>query len=197
VRVELPDGRVLTGTVTGLRGDAVQTTTFSRVGAKHRLNAWVRLLALTAAHPDPPREAVTVGRGREDGIAIARIPALTGEQALRELQVLVDLHDRALREPLPMACKTSAAYAEARRAGGDARRAACSQWESGRFDGEDADPEHVLAFGGRITFEDLLEEPPRDDERGPGWDAEEPTRFGRLAVRLWTPLLDVEERREL
>jgi hypothetical protein len=96
-----------------------------------------------------------------------------------------------------MACKTSAAWAEAVTRGGDARRAAESRWETDRFSPENAEPEHLLAFNGRRPFADLVGEPPRDDERGPGWDTEEPSRFGRLALRLWTPLLDVEERREL
>ena len=63
VRLELPDGRALTGTVAGVRGEAVQVTTFSKVGPKHRLAAWARVLALTAAHPERPWTAVTVGRG--------------------------------------------------------------------------------------------------------------------------------------
>jgi exodeoxyribonuclease V gamma subunit len=46
VRVDLRDGRALTGTVTGLRGERVQTTTYSRVGANHRLDACVVVLAL-------------------------------------------------------------------------------------------------------------------------------------------------------
>jgi exodeoxyribonuclease V gamma subunit len=197
VRVELSHGRVLTGTLGGLRGDAIETTTYSKVAAKHRLTAWVRLLALTATYPEHARRAVTIGRGADDGIAVATIPPLTGDEARARLEVLVDLHERAVREPLPMACKTSAAYAAARRADRDPRRAACSEWESGRFDREDAEPEHVLAFGGRRPFDDLIGEPPAADEAGHGWDHSEASRFGRLAVRLWEPLLDVEERREL
>jgi exodeoxyribonuclease V gamma subunit len=193
VRIPLEDGRVLTGTVSGIRGDAVRTTTFSRVAPKHRLTAWVRLLALTAAYPEQLRTAVTIGRGDDDEIRVATIPAV--EDAKRHLQTLVDLHDRAVREPLPMACKTSAAYAAAKLRGGDARKAACAQWESGFYRKEDDEPEHLLAFGGHRPFDDLIGEPPRDDERGPEWDGEEPSRFGRYAVRLWTPLLAVEELR--
>ena len=203
VRVPLPDGRVLTGTVTGLRGDAVQSTTFSRVGAKHRLAAWVRLLAVTAAYPDEARRAVTIGRGPDDGVTVATIPPLAEsadgrrEEALRHLAALADLHDRAVREPVPLACRASAAYARARRGDGDPRRAACHQWEGARFKPEVEEPEHTLAFRGRRPFDDLAGEPPADDERGPGWDVEEPSRFGRLAMRLWAPLLDVEELRDL
>jgi exodeoxyribonuclease V gamma subunit len=204
VRVDLADGRALTGTVTGLRGNTVQTTTFSRVGPNHRLDAWVRLLALTAARPGTPWRAVTIGRGSEDRVAVATIPALgedAGERraaALEHLETLVDLHGRGVREPVPLACRTSAAYAQqVHRRSGDPRRAACNKWESSRFPGEDADPEHVLVFRGAIPFDDLVRRAPRDDERGRGWDVEEPSRFGRYALRLWTPLLDLEEMREL
>jgi exodeoxyribonuclease V gamma subunit len=202
VRVTLPDGRALTGTVTGLRGDAVQATTFARVAPKHRLAAWVRLLALTAAHPQRPWRAVTIGRGDEDRVAVATVPALADTagarraDALDQLATLADLHDRATREPVPMACKTSAAYAEARVRDGSARRAAACRWETGRHPGEDDEPEHLLAFGGRRPFDELAGEPPRDDERGPGWDAAEPSRFGRYAMRLWAPLLAAERLRQ-
>src|SRR5207248_312289 len=54
VRVTLHDGRLLSGTVAGLRGDTLLTTTYSRVGPKHRLAAWVRLLSLTATRPQQP-----------------------------------------------------------------------------------------------------------------------------------------------
>jgi exodeoxyribonuclease V gamma subunit len=182
----------------------VQTTTYSRVGANHRLDAWVRLLAVTAVRPETPWRAVTIGRGSEDRVAVVEIPPL-GEDAaerraaaLEHLATVVDLHDRGVREPIPLACKTSEAYASVRVRGGDARKAACNRWESTPWrDFEDADPEHVLAFRGRIAFDALYEPGPRDDERGAGWDAEEPTRFGRYAMRLWRPLLDVEETREL
>jgi exodeoxyribonuclease V gamma subunit len=203
VRVPLLDDRVLTGTVVGLRGDTLRTTTFSRVAPKHRLTAWVRLLAITAADPATEWQAVTIGRGSDDSVAVATIRPLgaTPEErratALDNLATLADLHDRAVREPLPMACKTSAAYAVARTRGGDERRAARAAWETDRFPREDDDAEHVLAFNGRRDFDDLIGEPPRDDERDRGWDASEPSRLGRYAMRLWTPLLEIEELREL
>jgi exodeoxyribonuclease V gamma subunit len=200
VRVELPDGRLLTGTVPGVSGDVLRTAMYARVAPKHRLAAWVRLLALSAAHPERPFEAVTVGRAAKgDAASVVRVGALGADAAsrhaaaMRELAALVDLHDRCLREPLPVFSKTSAAYAAAVAAGADAEAAAREQWESGyKKRGEDAEPEHELVLGDRRAFDDLLSAPPAPGEDGPGWDAGEPTRFGRCARRLWDPLLAAE-----
>jgi exodeoxyribonuclease V gamma subunit len=108
--------------------------------------------------------------------------------------VLVDLYDRGMREPPPLACLTSAAYATAARGGRDPVAAARTEWESGfKFDREDAEPDHQLVHGGVCTLAELLSEPARADERGLWWDADETRRFGRWARRLWDGLLDVEE----
>jgi exodeoxyribonuclease V gamma subunit len=100
----------------------------------------------------------------------------------------VDLYDRGMREPLPLYCRTSAAYAS----GGD--RAARAEWTSEwNYTKEDAEREHVLVLGGVRSFDELLEAAPRSDENGDGWDGSEPYRFGRCARRLWDGLLAVEE----
>ena len=92
--------------------------------------------------------------------------------------------DRGLREPLPIACKTSHAYAEAASKGFDPARRASREWASEfRFDKEDKEPEHLLAFGGQQPLGFLLAAPPRPDERD--WHATDGTRFGVLARRLW------------
>jgi exodeoxyribonuclease V gamma subunit len=197
VKAPLQDGRILSGTVPGIAGDVLRTVTYARVSPRHRLAAWVRLLALTAAHPERRFEALTVGRapsGSDASITIARIPPLDADAALDHLGVLVDLHDRGMREPPPLACLSSAAYAAAARAGGDPVAAATGAWESAySFDREDREPEHQLALGGVRTFAELLAEPARADERGAWWDPDEPRRFGRWARRLWDGLLQSEE----
>jgi exodeoxyribonuclease V gamma subunit len=204
VKVALSEGRTLSGTVPGVYGDVLRIVTYSRVNARHRLQAYVRWLALTAAHPDRPFAAVTVGQARRGApdsatITIARIPPLGEDAATRErlarerLKTLIDLYDRGMREPLPLACMTSAAYAAATHTGADADKAARAAWESGwNFPKEDADPEHQLVLGEILTFDDLTAEPPRDDEQGEGWDDTETTRFGRYSVRLWDGLLQTE-----
>ncbi len=199
VGVTLPGGARLLGTVPGVRGEVLLGVGFSRLGPRQRLASWVRLLALTAAHPDLTLEAVTIGRGPGRGgpaVAVARIPALgrdaaaRREVALAELAVLADLHERGLREPLPLPCLTAAAYAAAGRSGHDAVAAAGETWSrSGAIGGENREPEHLLAFGRELSLEELLAFPPRDGEDREGWHTGQPSRFARLALRLWTPLL--------
>ncbi|MCP9491019.1 MAG: exodeoxyribonuclease V subunit gamma [Solirubrobacteraceae bacterium MAG38_C4-C5] len=202
VKVALGGGRTLSGTVPGVHGDLLRTVTYSRVNPRHRLAAWVRWLALTAARPQRPFEAVTVGRSgaRDAEVTIARIPPPPGGPqerrafALAHLARLVDLFDRGMREPAPLACLTSAAYARAAAAGVDAAKAARGEWESRwNFDKEDKELDHQLVLGGLVAFADLLDQAPRDDERGEGWEEAEPTRFGRYARRLWAGLLACEE----
>ena len=99
-----------------------------------------------------------------------------------------------MREPLPIACLTSAAYAAAREAGDDAEKAARAQWESGwAFPREDAEPDHQLVFGGVLSLDELIAAPPAAGEAGVGWDDAETSRFGRLSRRLWAGLLVGEE----
>jgi exodeoxyribonuclease V gamma subunit len=204
VRVELPGGRVLAGTVPGVRGDLVAALTYSRLAPKHRLNAWVYLLALAASRPATAYEAVTLGRRRADGprgheVTLARIRLSTDSEvrqaeALRDLAVVVDLFERGMREPLPLYCKTSAAYAAAVAAGKDGRAAAGKEWAtSWNYPKEDAEPEHVLVLGGTRTIAELFEDVPRDDEQGDGWAIDESSRVGRYARRLWDGLRAREE----
>jgi exodeoxyribonuclease V gamma subunit len=201
VKVALGGGRTLSGTVPGVCGDVLRTVTYSRVDARHRLALWVRWLALTAARPERPFEAVAVGRARSGApggaaVTVARLPVAAGdpaarrEFALRELSTLVDLYDRGMREPLPLACRTSAAYAEAAAAARDAAAAAAGAWQSDwSYDKEDRAPEHQLVHGGVLSFEDLIAEPARADESGEGWHPGQTSRFGRYACRLWAGLL--------
>ena len=201
VRVTLDGGRLLGGTVTGVSGDLLLATTYSRVAAKHRIAAWVRLIALTASAPDRPFAAATVGRGQgRDDVRTARIEPLGEDAGARasaarsELAVLMDLYDRGMREPLPIFCDTSAAYAQAARQGQDPFAAAVKQWETEyNFDREDREAEHQMAFGGVLTLREVLDIAPAEDEVGGGWTESEESRFGRLARRLWEGLLAREQ----
>ncbi|WP_205696774.1 exodeoxyribonuclease V subunit gamma [Conexibacter sp. SYSU D00693] len=210
VRATLPDGRLLGGTVPGVAGEVLRAVSFSRLGPRPRLAAWVRLLALTATDPERPWRAVTIGRASSDArrgarISVAEVPPLQPEPeeraaaAAAQLGVLVDLLDRGLREPVPLACRSSAAYAAERRTGKrpeQALVAARDAWESSwNRPGEDADPEHEQVFGGRAALVDVWLPKVRADERGEGWPVDEDHRFGAYARRLWSGLL-LHERTE-
>jgi exodeoxyribonuclease V gamma subunit len=181
VRVALPDGRTLSGTVPGVCGDLLRSVTYSRINARHRLVAWVRFLALTAAYPDRPFQAATVGRGTYGSgldAHVVRLPRLEPARALEHLAQLVAVHDRGLREPLPLACMSSAAYAKAARDGGDGLRAASREWTTEwNFPREDQDLEHQLVFGKVLSIEELCARPGFDD----------------AAQQLWNPVLDWEK----
>jgi exodeoxyribonuclease V gamma subunit len=199
VRIVLPDGRPLAGTVPGVHGSVAGTAAYARVRPTHRIRAWVRLLALSAAYPQREYSAVTAGRARygaphEAFATVARLAPIEAGSAREHLQTLVDLWERGMREPLPIGCESAAAYADAARREKPAIVAGRRQWESAwNYPREDAQLEHQLAFGAVLTFDDLLARPPRDDESGDAWPASETTRFGRLARRLWDPLLAHEE----
>jgi exodeoxyribonuclease V gamma subunit len=205
VKLALHDGRSLGGTVSGVHGDLLLAVSYSRVNPRHRLATWVRWLALTAAYPERSYRAATVGRarsqaGRDATVTIARLLPPAGGAAARgalargRLATLLDIYDRGMREPLPLAGLSSAAYAQAAAQGRNAEAAGRSAWESSwDYDREDKELDHQLVLGGVRTFAELLEQPPRADEHGDGWDHAERTRFGRYARRMWDGLLSCEE----
>ena len=169
VRVRLRDGRLLSGTVSSVRGDTLLSTTYSRVSPRHRLASWVRLLAVTAACPERELSAVTVGRCDDDGtVTVAEIPPLGADAdtrrraALGHLAGLAHLYARGMREPLPLYCMTSAAYAQAAHSGEDPVGAGRKAWTSPwNYDKEDKEPDHQLVLGGVRTFDELIAEQPR------------------------------------
>ena len=188
VNLALPGGRTLAGTVTGVCGDTLRAISYSRVRPRDRLRAWVRLLALSAARPDRPFTSLVIGRARAGAyhadVTVARI-APVGVDALAQLAVLIDLYDRGMREPLPISCDASAAYAQ------DGVAAAGQAWTSAfDYPKEDRQPEHLLVYGGAIPLSELLAMTPRADEV---WYPDEATRFGAYARRLWVGLLAREE----
>ena len=188
------------GTVAGIRDDRTAAVSFSSIGAKHRLAAWLRVVALSAAHPETPWRAMTVGKHKRGARAlehgpIAGPPAQRATTARALLTEIVALRESGLCEPLPLPCKTAAAWADARRRRRPPEKSALRDWESNYlFDQEDRDPSHRLVWDGVLRLDQLLAFTPADAEAGPGWAEDEETRLGRLARRLWDPILDHERR---
>jgi exodeoxyribonuclease V gamma subunit len=175
----LPGGRTVVGTVGGLHGHTLVSVEYSKLAAKHRLRAWVQLLALTVAQPEHPWQAVAVGRAQRGGPLRATLGPVSPGVAAAALADLVRLREEGLCEPLPVAAKTSHEYANAV-AQGDSPVAAgltAGRAWTGEF-GEVTDAAHVLAWG--------ADGDPRSD-----------ARFGDLATRVWAPLLAAERQERL
>jgi exodeoxyribonuclease V gamma subunit len=187
VRADLPSGGVVTGTVRGVHGDVVLRTVYSRLGAKHRLRAWVQLLALVACQPERPWEAVTIGRppGRRASAMVARLSGLDPALAAQWLEQLVRLRGKAVREPLPLPITAACSYATSR-FGGDAEvqalQSARHEWNAGF---ERTDEAHLTCWG-PVDLDALLGTP-LSDERP--WFPSDDSRFGVLARRVWDVLL--------
>ncbi|HEX6150322.1 exodeoxyribonuclease V subunit gamma [Nocardioides sp.] len=185
VDVDLGGGRRLTGTVSGIYGNALVAIGYSRLGPKHRLTRWVDLLAVSAAFPDESWSAHTVGRGR-GGPSRALVKPLDHRAAIW-LADLVALYDAGRTRPLPAPLKTACRWAEARAAellGNPTSplTAAEREWTTDPHNtygitGEDADPWHVKAFGASAPLSDLLA-----------------AGLGDLAWRIWEPLVTGQER---
>jgi exodeoxyribonuclease V gamma subunit len=195
VTVALDDGRLIVGTVPDVVGTVVRSVTYSKVKAKYRAEAWVRALVLACSRPEDGLDVVSIARSDRYNrkTAVSTIAAIDPDVARRHLHELVALYDRGMCEPLPIACATSAAYAEAVRDDEDAAEAAAKAWVGDRFGGDRDDDEHVLVYGGRVDFDVLYAAPPCDDEDGAGWTTGERSRFGRYALRFWNGLLEHEK----
>ncbi|WP_110240667.1 exodeoxyribonuclease V subunit gamma [Nocardioides gilvus] len=218
VDVDLGSHR-LTGTVTNIFGNNLVTVSFSSLGAKHRLAAWINALALAAGAPDENWTVHTIGKFRSGGKA-SMIKPLPQHEARAWLRDLVAVQQQGLREPLPLPLRTSLAWAEefchvVQGRDADPDRPAKREWltpafsDSG-FPKEDADAWHVRAFGEAAPYrvltaaprtgEDTLaalslrahnaEEPDPDDFAQGGHVA--PHRLGHYAWRVWGPLLTGE-----
>ena len=135
-------------------GDRLVSVTYSRLGAKHRLASWVRLLALAASDEDRSWTAHTIGRPHSrsrDDAAVSLLGPLD-HTAVDLLRDLVALRDQGLRAPLPLPLKASLGYARARRTHADVPDAlvkAGYDWKDGKFPGEQSEPAALKIWGRR------------------------------------------------
>jgi exodeoxyribonuclease V gamma subunit len=178
VAVALPDGTRVTGTVTGLHGDRLVRVEYSRLGPKHRLRAWVRLLALAVGHPEVAWRAVTVGRAFRGGPIRSTLGPVEPERATAVLADLVALHREGLCAPLPLGLVSGHHFARTLAGGASEREAAAEaakKWTTG-VAAEGADDAHRRVWGA---------EPDTAVVTGSA-------RFPALALRVWGPLLGAE-----
>ncbi|MGW0042552.1 exodeoxyribonuclease V subunit gamma [Rhodococcus sp. NPDC003348] len=184
VDVDLGGGLRLTGSVDGVHGDVVARTTFSKLGPKHRLTAWVQVLALAAANPDRRWRAETTGKGRSRRPTAWRSHIVAPGDAREQLAALIALRYEGLRAPLPIATAATAMYAQCRAQGDSvaiAVDAAQKEWDSPFGDGKD---KHVSYLYGPDAPLSVLTADVAAGSEG--------TRFGEQARILWAPLLAAE-----
>ena len=150
-----------------MRGRAFTLVTYSSLSGKHRLEAWIALLALTAGTPDTggPWQAHVIGRYGK-GPKLLSLGNLAPDEARSILRDLVAVRDLGLRGPLPFAPKTSFDYAKQLY---DAR---------GRH-------ESKALEAARARFERFHDN--NDPAAGKGPPV--PSRFGHTAMRVWHPAL--------
>jgi len=184
VLAELGDRR-LTGTVSGIVGDSVVHVSFSKLAPRHRLQAWLELLALTVHDPSRAWQVVSIGRG-----GCSQLRAIHSTWAGTVLADLIDLRATGVREPIPFAAKTSAEYAAVRFRG---RQPELYRKQLNKLWLEDCDEAYERFFGAKASLDDLLaQESIPGEERG---GLRERSRFGTLARRVFQPLLSVEDLR--
>ncbi|UFU07034.1 exodeoxyribonuclease V subunit gamma [Ruania halotolerans] len=186
---------LVAGTVPGVHGDRVVRAEYSKLGAKHRLRAWVQVLALAVTEPDRAWHTVTIGRGEstrygEDAPAATASHLRPPADPRAVLADLVALHAEASRMPLPIPPKAAQRYASARSRGASADSALEQVRRNWRFDYQGDDAFHLLCFGESASVEQVAGTPSEQDRtRFP----EETTRLGALSRRVWDPLLASEE----
>jgi exodeoxyribonuclease V gamma subunit len=147
------------------------------------------LLLLAAGRRE--EEFAAVALGRKGYVALGPVE---GGWAAAHLRDLIGLYELGLREPLPIASKTSFEYAAARRRGAapeEALKAALKGWEGGRYGNECDDAEHVHVYGIAPPFRILLSAAPEPGDGAAEWP-DEPSRFGVLSRRWWDPMLEGE-----
>jgi exodeoxyribonuclease V gamma subunit len=174
------------GTLGGLHDRTLLRVEYSRLAPKHRIRAWVRLVALAASTGEPWR-AATLGRGQRQGLSSAIAGPLEQGAALAALVDLVALRDEGLCEPLPLPTVTAYTYARDRCGGADPDAAAdeaMKKWTTGAG-AERADDAHQRVWGPSAGREVLM--------AAPGPPGGEPSRFGTLALTLWAPILLAED----
>jgi len=179
VLVRLAD-RTVTGTIGGTYGNNIVSVTYAKLGARHRLQGWLELLALTATDPRA-WQSVVVGRG-----GWSLLGPVGAELATTVLADLVALYDAGLAEALPFAPKTAAEYARIR---SDRKSIANLQPVLQRVWYQERDAVYARFFP--ESLDELFAEPSRAEEvRGQLGEA---SRFGTLARRVWHVLLQCEE----
>jgi exodeoxyribonuclease V gamma subunit len=171
--VELPG---LVGQV-ALRGDSLVFTEFSKLQRRHRLAAWIKLLAAAASRPGETTRAFTAAKNRLHALSAPADP-------FGPLSDLLALYHFGMARALPAAPRVNEYWANLRAQGEDpqspdAKSRLKQLWQY------DSDANWEAFF----DLDTLLSAPAGDFPIGP---TREESLQGRVALAIWQPLLDAE-----
>ncbi|RNL60599.1 exodeoxyribonuclease V subunit gamma [Nocardioides marmoriginsengisoli] len=178
VDVDLGDGRRLLGTVPDLYDSRLVRATFSRLGARHRLDTWISLVALSASVRGD-WVARMIGRSAAGDDPVRATYGVVVEPAA-VLADLVAFYDLALQRVLPYAAETSrlaARSATSSRPGWMVQRELGDQWRK-----DNAGIEMSTAWGHRPSWDEVTAEPGTSGR----------PLFDELADRVWKHALTAE-----
>lgn len=178
VDVDLGDGRRLLGTVPDLYDNRLVRATFSRLGARHRLDTWISLVALSASSRGE-WVARMIGRAGEGDAPVRATYGVVIEPAA-VLNELVAFYDLALQRVLPYAAETSrltARSSSSSRPGWMVQRDLADQWRK-----DNSSVEMTTAWGHRPSWDEITA------ETGPSGRP----LFDELADRVWKHALTAE-----
>lgn len=175
------EGTLVLGVARRTTPDLHLVTTFSSIAGKHKVSAWVRHVAMSAA--GLALRTVLVCKNKV--WSLAPLPRAEAERVLSDL---VALYWRGLEAPLLFFPDTSIAYAEARATGGEQRGLEQARNAFPGDYGGGACAYVFRAFRGAVPIEETYEpfELPRDRSRWPS--------FASLATRIVEPMRAAEER---
>jgi exodeoxyribonuclease V gamma subunit len=161
------------------KGDTLLATEFSKLQAKHRLAAWVRLLALSAGVAGD-WQAMTVTKS-----GVGRFAAPGQQKALSLLTELVAIYRYGVSHPIPALPRVNEYWSTLRRMGQDPTQPRHDYALQKRWEWE-TDPhwETFFSYPGLLELPVPDDFPLRADDHGPFQ--------GLLASLIWDPLNEYE-----
>ena len=178
VRLDLPCGTTLVGTLTDLYGANMVSGSYSKLKEKAWPQVWIQHLAVAVADPEAEIRSGKIGRSSRSGqLAASRVswaPIGDPDLAREQLDLMVRLHRLGMSRPLALPLAPALTWARYAHTATVHRKAAREWTGTDQYPGDIAAPEYSLIWGRRLSFDELLEINPD---------------FGDQAVDLWQPML--------